>query len=121
MLNSQFIIENSECCKIPKTNREFWMAKIKRNQERDVEVQRRLASMGWHSITIWECELKPKVREKTLKSLTFTLNRIFLQDHCFKKYEIPEEESMMAAEEIADYNKKNYYCPLNIVISIPTH
>ena len=55
-----------------------------------VEVQRRHASMGWHSITIWECELKPKVREKTLESLTFTLNRTFLQDHCFKKYEIPK-------------------------------
>ena len=92
---------------IPKTNTAFWMAKIKRNQERDVEVQRRLTSMGWHSITIWECKLKPKVREKTLESLTFTLNRIFLQDHCFKKYEIPEKEPMMAAEDIADYNKKN--------------
>ena len=90
---------------IPKTNTEFWMAKIQRNHERDVEVQHRLASMGWHCITIWECELKPKVREKTLESLTFTLNRIFLQDHCFKKYEIPEKEPMMAAEDIADYNK----------------
>lgn len=73
-------MESSECCKIPKTNREFWVAKIRRNLERDVEVQHQLASMGWHCITIWECELKPKVREKTLESLTFTLNRIFLQD-----------------------------------------
>lgn len=100
-------MESSECCKIPKTNREFWVAKIRRNLERDVEVQHQLASMGWHCITIWECELKPKAREKTLESLTFTLNRIFLQDHCFKKYEIPEKEPMMAAEDIADYNKKN--------------
>ena len=64
-----------------------------------LKMQHELASMGWHSITIWECELKPKVREKTLESLAYTLNRIFLQDHCFKKYEIPEEEPMMAAEE----------------------
>ena len=92
-------MDSSECCKIPKTNREFWINKIRRNQERDVKVQQQLSSMGWHSITIWECELKPKVREKTLESLTFTLNGIFLQDHCFKKYEIPEEEPMMAAEE----------------------
>lgn len=70
-------------------------------------MQHRLASMGWHSITIWECELKPKVREQTLESLTFTLNRIFLKDHSFKQYEIPEEEPMMVAEDIADYNKKN--------------
>ena len=92
---------------IPKTNTEFWVNKVKRNKERDLKVQHELAEMGWHCITIWECELKPKVREKTLESLTFTLNRIFLQDHCFKKYEIPEKEPMMAAEDIADSNKMN--------------
>jgi len=92
-------VQNSECCKIPKTNREFWVAKIRRNQERDLKVQRELAAMGWHSITIWECELKPKVREKTLESLAYTLNKIFLQDHSIRHYEIPEEEPMMAAEE----------------------
>ena len=74
-------IDNSECCKIPKTNREFWVAKIKRNQERDIEEQKRLAEMGWHCITIWECELKPSKRETTLKSLAYTLNKIWLDDH----------------------------------------
>ena len=29
------LIVNSSCCKIPQTNREFWVNKIKRNQERD--------------------------------------------------------------------------------------
>jgi len=63
--------------------------------------------MGWHSIIIWECELKPKVREKTLESLAFTLNKIFLQDRTIKRYEIPEEEPLMAAEDRHDtYNKK---------------
>ena len=97
--NGKWKMESSECCKVPKTNREFWVAKIRRNQERDLKVQRELAAMGWHSITIWECELKPKVREKTLESLTYTLNKIFLQDHSIRHYEIPEEEPMMAAEE----------------------
>ena len=92
-------VESSECCKIPKTNREFWVAKIRCNQERDTRVQHELAAMGWHSITIWECELKPKVREKTLESLAFTLNKIFLQDHNIRHYEIPEEEPLMAAED----------------------
>ena len=92
---------------IPKTNTDFWVSKVKRNRERDLKVQHDLAAMGWHSITIWECELKPKVQEKTLESLAYTLNRIFLQDHSIRRYEIPEEESMMAAEEILDnYNKK---------------
>ena len=100
--NGQLIIENSECCKVPKTNREFWLKKICRNKERDREEQRRLAQMGWHCITIWECELKPKKREKTLESLAFTLNKIFLQDHSVKRYEILGDEPMMAAEDISE-------------------
>ena len=92
---------------IPKTNTEFWVNKVKRNKERDVKVQVELAAMGWHSITIWECELKPKVREKTLMSLVYTLNKIFLQDRTIRRYEIPEEEPMMAAEDVtATYRNK---------------
>lgn len=85
---------------IPKTNTEFWVNKVKRNKERDLKVQHELAAMGWHSITIWECELKPIKRVDTLKSLTYTLNKIFLQDRTVKRYEIPEEEPMMAAEDV---------------------
>ena len=97
-------IENSECCKIPNTNREFWVAKIRRNQERDVEEQKRLAEMGWHCITIWECELKPSKRETTLKSLVYTLNKIWLDDHQAVVSSYPQigEESegyLKAAEE----------------------
>ena len=98
----QFTIESSKCCKIPKTNREFWVAKIRRNKERDKEEQRKLASMGWHCITVWECELTPKKREETLESIAFTLNHIYLQDHSTPKpYETMEEEMAMpmAAEE----------------------
>ncbi len=101
-------LTDSECCKIPKTNREFWVKKILRNKERDREEQRQLAQMGWHCITVWECELKPKKREQTLQSLAFTLNRIWLQDRerckmdegrCKREYHLPEEEIPMAAEE----------------------
>jgi len=99
----QFTIENSECCKIPKTNREFWVAKIRRNKERDKEEQRKLAEMGWHCITVWECELKPSKREETLESIAFTLNLIWLQDHQAHvvHYQQSDEEDMqmpMAAE-----------------------
>ena len=102
--NGQWIIENSECCKIPKTNREFWVNKIMRNKQRDIEDQKRLAEMGWHCITVWECELKPKKREETLESLAYTLNHIWLQDHGAKMVSYPqlEEESenyLIAAEE----------------------
>ena len=97
-------VESSPCCKIPKTNRDFWVAKIHRNKERDKEEQKKLASMGWHCITIWECELTPKKREETLESIAFTLNHIWLQDHQARVVPYPklEEENRqmpMAAEE----------------------
>ena len=97
-------LESSKCCKIPKPNREFWVAKIRRNKERDKEEQKKLATMGWHCITVWECELKPSKREETLESIAFTLNHIWLQDYQAKvaSYPKPEEEDMqmpIAAEE----------------------
>ncbi len=99
-------VENSKCCKIPKTNREFWVAKIRRNKERDKEEQRQLAQMGWHCITVWECELKPAKREETLDSIAFTLNHIWLHDHVTKTIPYPkqDEEDMqmpLAAEDDA--------------------
>ena len=105
-------VESSACCKIPKTNREFWVAKIRRNKERDKEEQRRLAEMGWHCITVWECELKPSKREETLDSIAFTLNHIWLQDHGAKTVPYPkmEEEDMQmpiaAEDDSLEYTQK---------------
>ena len=104
-VNSTVLVGDSECCKMPKSNREFWVAKILRNKERDKAEQRKLAEMGWHCITVWECELKPSKREETLDSLAFTLNHIWLQDHSLKNAAYPtiDAESnhlLTAAEDI---------------------
>lgn len=60
--------------------------------------------MGWHSIVVWECELKPKVRVQTLKSLAFTLNKIWLDDHRAAAIPYPQLEEeygiLNAAEEL---------------------
>ena len=98
--NVTSLVESSECCKIPKTNREFWVKKITRNMERDREEQKRLAEMGWHCITVWECDLKSAKREQTLLSLVHTLNSIFLKDRTIIRYPMPEEDMQMAAEEM---------------------
>ncbi len=84
--------EGCKYFRVPKTNTEFWVKKITRNIERDKEEQQQLARMGWHCITVWECELKGEERGKTLESLAFTLNHIYLQDH-IKRYKIMEGES----------------------------
>ena len=99
-----------EGCKyfvIPKTRTEFWLNKVNRNQERDIEVKKKLASMGWHSITIWECELKSNKKDATLQSLVYTLSKILLQDHKVKRHELPEEETptMVADNNEIEYGK----------------
>lgn len=84
---------------VPKTNTSFWTSKIARNKRRDADIQRRLAAMGWHCITVWECELKGKKREMTLQSLAFTLNRIFLQDRTLRYPKPAEEQDAAFAAE----------------------
>ena len=43
---------------IPKTNKEFWIEKLKRNIERDQEVNEALVREGWKVIRIWTKDLK---------------------------------------------------------------
>lgn len=42
----------------PKTNAEYWTAKIARNVARDERARAELAVLGWDVLTVWECELK---------------------------------------------------------------
>ena len=90
-----------EGCKyyvLPKSNTEFWQKKIERNQERDLEERIQLRDMGWHVIQLWECQLKPKVREENLQGLVYTLNHLLLMKYGVKSYDC-EEEPMLAAAE----------------------
>ncbi len=94
---------------MPKSRTDYWQTKIERNRLRDKEEQRKLAAMGWHCITVWECQLKPKVREETLQSLEYTLNHIFLEDRKPTRYAVQEEEeTAMAAEpDTEQYGSKS--------------
>ena len=51
---------------VPKTNTEFWTAKITRNKERDQEVWRQLEAKGWSVIIVWECQLKKAALDETI-------------------------------------------------------
>ena len=102
-----------EGCKyyvLPKTNVEFWQKKIERNRDRDLEERQQLSSMGWHCITVWECQLKPKARQQTLKSLENMLYRIFLKNREIKRYDVGDEKNSMVAENAEDYE---YYASNN--------
>ncbi len=60
--------------RIPKTRVKFWTAKIYGNRDRDQKNLRRLRSLNWHCLVIWECQLKE--RDRLQKRLTSFLGEI---------------------------------------------
>lgn len=86
----------------PRTHREFWTQKIERNRQRDKEVQAALAQMGWHCITVWECNLEKGKRSQTLLSLSYTLNHIYLQDRTVSYPSLEENLADKVAEDLRE-------------------
>lgn len=64
---------------IPHSNVEFWERKIGRNRERDERNKAALKKMGWKVMTIWECQLKPSVRKRTLLEMEYLINHSYLE------------------------------------------
>ena len=91
--------DNCKFNKIPKTNTEYWINKLEKNKKRDTEEQKKLALMGWHCIVVWECELKNNNKEKTLNSIAYTLNKLFLMNYSVQ-YELQDDEIQGVAEDI---------------------
>jgi DNA mismatch endonuclease, patch repair protein len=54
--------------KRPSTRAEFWNAKLDRNVARDEANQRKLESLGWKVLVLWECELEIAELERKLSS-----------------------------------------------------
>ena len=73
---------------VPKTNTEFWQAKVARNQERDQEVWRRLEGLGWAVIIVWECELDKAHLTETVDRVSKEIRRngdIFRQNQAERR------------------------------------
>lgn len=77
---------------MPKSNTDFWQTKIDRNRARDIEVEQQLTAKGWRVIRVWECDIKPKVREASLAALH---SQIIVPDLA--------DTPLIAAEPPADY------------------
>ena len=58
----------------PKSNVEFWQAKWNRNIERDRQHEAEWKKLGWNVIIVWECALKPLMRERTLQRICQALD-----------------------------------------------
>lgn len=46
--------------RVPKANRDYWLAKVARNAARDRRNVSDLAAAGWRVETVWECEMKDR-------------------------------------------------------------
>lgn len=92
--------EGCSLYRLPQTHTDYWRQKILRNQERDHENRLALKAQGWHTIEVWECQLKKTEREQTLKGLLRTLNYIALQNRGAKiNYHYDDEENLSIAAE----------------------
>lgn len=66
-----------EGCKyfvIPKTRTEWWLAKINRTKERDLENYDQLGKDGWRVFVVWECEIEHSF-EQTMANLIMFLGK----------------------------------------------
>ena len=72
---------------IPKSNQEYWIPKIKRNIERDKEVNNALESEGWTVLRFWQKEIE-KDLETCVKMVEDTLKRNmqFSRSAAYEKY-----------------------------------
>ncbi|VEF92575.1 Very short patch repair protein [Brevibacillus brevis] len=43
---------------IPKTNTQYWIEKLNKNKQRDLEVNNYYVSIGWNILRVWEHEVK---------------------------------------------------------------
>lgn len=51
-----------ECklARLPKSRLDFWLPKLERNRERDINNVERLEALGWDVLLVWECELRDR-------------------------------------------------------------
>lgn len=62
----------SRGARVPKENREYWVAKIERNRARDRRTTEALSEAGWRVLVLWECELRDDEALRTRLGLFMT-------------------------------------------------
>lgn len=68
-LDSCFWHKCPEHFKKPKPNLEYWEPKIKRNIERDAEINQYYKDNNWHILRIWEHEIKKTNFQNTIEKI----------------------------------------------------
>lgn len=104
-------IVKSPCCKIPNTNRDFWVNKIRRNQERDQQNYEILQENGWQVIVVWECELTSALMEQTMQRVEVQLQDFYLKtfNPRAKIYIHIDGELPIVAEDMEEYGQQDNF------------
>ena len=100
--------EGCKYANTPKTNTKFWVDKITSNVERDKVNEEKLMALGWNVVTVWECEIRHKYKHDFTTLMDKVEAEIF--GNCPKKismkfYEERENEILMVAEDIVEYQR----------------
>lgn len=66
----------------PKNNAEFWKEKLGKNVVRDQHNYALLGQQGWRVLIVWECELKPAMRNCRLDQLISEIMNGLLVEGC---------------------------------------
>ncbi len=67
-----------------KNNRDYWIQKIEKNIERDVEIDKQLKSMGWRVLRFWGRDIVRNL-EDCIKTVKETISQVKLEE-CIDKY-----------------------------------
>lgn len=62
--------ENCKYFVVPKTKTQWWLDKIASNKSNDKSKIEKLEGLGWKVLTVWECQLKGKLKDLTLSGIT---------------------------------------------------
>lgn len=95
---------------IPKTRTEWWTEKIRKNKERDQKDHDALRIAGWNIMTVWECQLKPKICAETLEGIALLLEKTRLnrlKKTTRKPYLQPQQEILQVAEKKVSYGNQD--------------
>ena len=93
---------------MPKSNVEFWQAKFDHNVSNDRKHARKLREMGWHVLTVWECELKhpEKVLAKLQRNLAAKETKKTIQYPTAENEEVPVAAEGQAKYSVASKGRK---------------
>lgn len=82
-VNGCFWHGHADCGKytVPKSNTDFWLAKVARNRERDQRNYIILQNAGWNVIIIWECQLRKNLIDDTMRGVEHILNKKLLESY----------------------------------------